>query len=119
MDVTSGFEYIISNGGDNSLRVVNAIIPSTGNVGDWSSGGTTYYVNGVATTSNVPITAGQWYILGGENKSYSSPLNYTLGYGYPGRALDGKIAFVALYNRVLSAEEQLQNYTALKRRFGV
>ena len=119
VDVTSGFEYIISNGGDNSLRVVNSSIPSVGNPGDWSSGGTTYYVNGVATTSDIGITAGQWYILGGENKSFSSPLNYTLGYGYPGRALDGKIAFVALYNRVLSADEQLQNYTALKKRFGV
>jgi hypothetical protein len=119
--LSSSFAYLVSNGGDTSLRVYDGNILSPGNDGDWSNGGTgtTYYVNGVATTADVPITNGQWYILGGESKCYSSAFNYTLGYGYPGRALDGKIAFVALYNRVLSADEQLQNYAALKKRFGV
>jgi hypothetical protein len=119
--LSSSFAYLVSNGGDTSLRVYDGNILSPGNNGDWSNGGTgtTYYVNGVATTADVPITNGQWYILGGESKCYSSAFNYTLGYGYPGRALDGKIAFVALYNRVLSADEQLQNYAALKKRFGV
>jgi hypothetical protein len=48
-----------------------------------------------------------------------SAWNYYLGTGYGGRHLNGKIAFVALYDRVLTAAEQLQNYNALKARFGV
>jgi len=42
-----------------------------------------------------------------------------LGFGYNSRALNGQIAFVALYDSVLTATEQVQNYNALKARFGL
>jgi len=119
---TNSFAYLVSNGGDTSLRVGSGNINNTsGNTGDWSNGGTgtTYYVNGVATTANVPITNGQWYILGGESKCYSSVFNYNLGWGYNTRALNGQIAYIALYDTALTATEQTQNYNALKARFGL
>tara|TARA_B110000902_G_C14033830_1_gene485154 strand:- start:32 stop:703 length:672 start_codon:yes stop_codon:yes gene_type:complete len=110
------------------LRIVNNNISNPGNGDDWAGsvaqgGPTTYFVNGVADTDTVPITNGQWYILGGstQNSTFlNSVWSYYLGRNYStNRNLDGKIAFVALYNRVLSADEQLQNYNALKGRFGV
>jgi hypothetical protein len=128
--MSSSFAYLISKSTttDASLRIGANNIGNPGNTGDWSdnvgSNGITYYVNGVADTDNVPITNGEWYILGGENTNnvlLAAPWNYYLGTGYTqgSRNLNGKIAFVALYNRVLTASEQLQNYNALKARFGV
>jgi hypothetical protein len=120
--LTNSFAYLVSNGGDTSLRVGSGNINNTsGNSGDWSNGptGTTYYVNGVATTASIPITNGQWYILGGESKCYSSVFNYFLGWGYNTRALNGQIAYIALYDTALTATEQTQNYNALKARFGL
>jgi hypothetical protein len=120
--LTNSFAYLVSNGGDTSLRVGSGNINNTsGNGGDWSNGptGTTYYVNGVATTASIPITNGQWYILGGESKCYSSVFNYFLGWGYNTRALNGQIAYIALYDTALTATEQTQNYNALKARFGL
>tara|TARA_B110000093_G_scaffold165967_1_gene190923 strand:+ start:372 stop:1259 length:888 start_codon:yes stop_codon:yes gene_type:complete len=120
--LTNSFAYLVSNGGDTSLRVGSGNINNTsGNAGDWSNGptGTTYYVNGVATTASIPITNGQWYILGGESKCYSSVFNYNLGWGYNTRALNGQIAYIALYDTALTATEQTQNYNALKARFGL
>jgi hypothetical protein len=35
------------------------------------------------------------------------------------RYLDGKVSNVVIYNRALSAEEIMQNYNALKGRFGL
>jgi hypothetical protein len=129
--MNNSFGYLISRSttADVSLRVGSSTIGNPGNNGDWSdnvsgSNGITYYVNGVADTDNVSISNEQWYILGGENTNDSllgSAWNYYLGTGYTQgtRNLNGKIAFVALYDRVLTAAEQLQNYNALKARFGV
>ena len=127
--MNSSFGYLVSRSttSDTSLRVGVNSIANPGNNGDWSDGtpgAITYYVNGVADTDNVPINNGEWYILGGENTNdglLSSPWNYYLGTGFiqGDRNLNGKIAFVALYDRVLTSTEQLQNYNALKTRFGV
>ena len=119
--LTGSFAYLVSNGSDRSLRLVEGnLLNTSGNTGDWSSStGTIFYENGTATTSDVPITNGQWYIIGGESKCFSSAFNYTLGFGYNLRALNGQIAFVALYESALTATEQAQNYNALKARFGL
>ena len=119
--MNNSFAYLVSNGSDRSLRLVEGnLLNTSGNTGDWSSStGTIFYENGTATTSNIPITNGQWYIIGGESKCFSSAFNYTLGFGYNSRALNGQIAFVALYDSVLTATEQVQNYNALKARFGL
>ena len=121
---TSSFAYLVSKstGADTSLRVGSTDINNPGNNGDWAEIATTYYVNGVVDTNDVPISNGQWYILGGENKNtglLGSAWNYYLGTGFGGRSLNGRIAFVALYDRVLTASEHQQNYNALKGRYGV
>ena len=120
------WNYLISYGvtPDDSIRNYQGITYNGISGGDWAYPATTYYLNGVATTGNLTMAANKWYILGGAatNTDFIDNVhNYYLGTGGTtwNRNLDGKIAFVALYNRVLSAEEQLQNYTALKKRFGV
>ena len=125
-DSVASWNYLISYGvtPDRSIRNYQGITYNGASVGDWAYPATTYYLDGVATTGNLTMVANKWYILGGAatNPDFTDNVrNYFLGTGGTtwSRNLDGKIAFVALYNRVLSADEQLQNYTALKRRFGV
>jgi hypothetical protein len=95
--------------------------PNAGNTNDWASGtATTYYRNG--TVSNTLVSG--WNIFGGYRTNQSPPFPLSFAYylgssAYPSRSYQGKIAVVLLYNRQLSAAEQLQNYNALKSRFGL
>jgi hypothetical protein len=121
----SGYNYLLANGttSDKSLRITSDLIRNPEDNNGWAAPtGTTYYVNGVADTDNVSLSQNQWYILGGENKNgtlLGSAWNYHIGTGYSGRSLNGKIAFLALYTAPLTATEHIENYNALKRRFGV
>jgi hypothetical protein len=109
---------------DKSLRI------STGNpwtlrgsVGldgnDWAFPSTTYYVNGVASTT---VLSG-WNIVGAYRPNQSSfPLSFAYHLGssaYTGRSFQGRIAYAAFYNRQLSAVEQSQNYEALRGRYNI
>ena len=117
----SGMAGLFSGGGDKSLRVYNNgwTFPNPGNNDDWdSTGSATFYING--QTSN-QATAG-WNIMGGATtNSYfnNSTLLHVGTSGYANRHMQGKIALVLMYNKVLTQEEQLQNYNALKTRFGL
>lgn len=64
---------------------------------------------------------GQRTMFGGQNNPSNSwgSFAYCLGAGYNSRAFQGKIAVVLFYDRVLTAAEQLQNFNALKSRFGL
>jgi hypothetical protein len=92
--------------------------PGDGN--DWAyPTRTNYYVNGTISNN---IVAG-WNIFGGyrtNQTTFASPFAYYLGSsGYPARSFQGRIALALLYNRQLSDAEQIQNYTALRGRFGL
>ena len=91
--------------------------PGDGN--DWANpGSTTYYINGQASNSAV---AG-WNIMGGSrtNNAWTMPNGLYIGTSnYPNRHFQGQIALVLMYNRALTEEEQLQNYSALRARFGL
>jgi len=110
---------------DSSLRFGNVNgtgpwnIPNAGNVNDWASTSTTYYRNG--TVSNTLVSG--WNILGGYRTNQSPfPANFSYYLGssaYTARGFQGRIACMYMYNRQLSANEQLQNYNALKSRFGL
>ena len=122
----SDFNYLLASSttSDRSLRIYGNTVSNPGNTGDWAQSATTYYVNGVADTNAVALSQNQWYILGGENKNASllaSAWNYYIGTGYTqgSRNLNGKIAFLALYTAPLTATEHIENYNALKRRFGI
>jgi hypothetical protein len=122
---------LISNGSpasytDKSLRFggVNGTGPwATANPGDgndWASGtATTYYRNGII--SNTLVSG--WNIFGGYRTNQSGfPLSFAYFLGssaYPARSFQGKLACIYMYNRQLSAAEQLQNYNAQKSRFGL
>jgi hypothetical protein len=89
---------------------------------DWAG---TYkmYLNGVNQTSEFFPLVNGWNILGGQNNNSTTAIwgsfPYCLGAGYNSRAFQGKIAFVLMYDRILTSAEQLQNYNALKTRFGL
>ena len=105
---------------DKSLRFYNNAwtAPNPGNNDDWASSPTTFYVNGQVSNQAVP----GWNILGGAttNGAFAVPTQLYIGAsGYENRNMQGKIAVVLMYNRTLTAEEQLQNYNVLKTRFGL
>jgi hypothetical protein len=115
---------------DKSLRIagVNGTGPwsmtsrNPGDGNDWANpNATTFYVNGASGNT---LNAG-WNVFGGyrtNTTGFTSTFSYFLGSGaYSGdsRSFQGKIAVALLYNRQLSATEQLQNYNALKSRFGL
>ena len=115
--------------GDKSLRFagVNGTGPwsltsrNPGDGNDWANpSATTYYVNGAA--SNILVSG--WNIFGGyrtNTAGFPSTFPYFIGSGgySTNRGFQGKMAVVLLYNRQLSAAEQLTNYNALKGRFGL
>jgi len=115
-----GLRGLLALGSDSSLRVYNQYwqLPNPGNGNDWSMDGTTYYVNGQSSNQ---LVAG-WNILGGakanSNMAGSTPLRIGTSW-YTDRGFQGKIALVLMYNRVLTEQEQLQNYNVLRARFGL
>jgi hypothetical protein len=119
----SGMGGVICVPGDKSLRVYNNgwAFPNPGNGDDWaadSGGATTYYVNGQASNQ---LLSG-WNIIGGAttNPAFLTPNQLYIGTsGYGGRHMQGKIALVLMYNRALTEQEQLQNYSILRARFGL
>ena len=130
---TTGLSGLIGNNtpasvSDKSLRFegVNGVGPwnvtsrNPGDANDWAyPTRTNYYVNG--TITNILVSG--WNIFGGYRTNQSTfPLSfaYFLGSsGYPARSFQGRIALALLYNRQLTDAEQVQNYTALRGRFGL
>ena len=118
---------------DKSLRFVNVNgagpwkTKNPDNTDGWASTATTYYINGVATTTDGASLSTGWNIFGGYRTnqatgSFAAPFNYFLGLeGYSGdaRQFRGNIAAVAFYNRQLSAGEQINNYNYFAGRFGL
>ena len=94
-----------------------AFNPGDGN--DWGNPSpATYYING--QVSNSPVAG--WNIMGGArtNNSWTMPNGMFIGTSnYANRHFQGKIAVVLMYDRVLTDQEQLQNYNALRARFGL
>ena len=94
-------------------------IANPGDANDWAYlNPTTYYINGQA--SDLPVAG--WNIIGGArtNNTWTMPNGLYIGTSdYPNRHFQGQIALVLMYNRALTEQEQLQNYNALKARFGL
>ena len=119
----SGMGGVLCVPGDKSLRVYNNgwAFPNPDNDDGWAAGSfgaTTFYVNG--QVSNQLLTG--WNIIGGANTNpaFLTPNQLYIGTsGYGGRHMQGKIALVLMYNRALTQQEQLQNYTVLRARFGL
>jgi hypothetical protein len=113
---------------DKSLRFegVNGTGPWTlsarnpGDANDWAySSATTYYVNGSSSTN---LVSG-WNIFGGYRTNQTTfPANFSYYLGssaYANRGFKGKLAAIFMYNRQLSAAEQVFNYNVLRSRFGI
>jgi hypothetical protein len=119
-DGNNDFVFRISNGSSFIVDMIqSATLPAIGAwthiVAQWdgttSTNGAKLYldtslIGQVTATGTTPTTARNFFI-GGHHDTTA------------GRTLDGKIAVVRAYNRVLSAEEISINYNALKERFGL
>ena len=86
---------------------------TTLNVGNWynlvwvnTSGSMVMYVNGVADSNSFTSTT-----------SNGGPIN-CIGKNWA-NSFNGRVATTQIYNRVLSQQEVLQNYNALKGRYGL
>ena len=122
---------LISNGAltDKSMRFSNAngtgpwAINNPDNTDGWATGtATTYYINGVAYSGSSGNLSSGWNILGAyrnNQSAYALSSPYYLGTGYTSRGYRGRIAAMYLYNRQLTAAEQVQNFNALRGRFGL
>jgi hypothetical protein len=117
---------------DKSLRFLGAngtgpwTLRNPDNTDGWASTATTFYLNGVASTTDGAALASGWNILGGKrtnttNGTFAAPFKYFLGTeGYSTvRDFRGNIAAVAFYNRQLTAAEQLNNYNYFAARYGL
>lgn len=119
MDGLDRFIFRVSNGSSNIVDMIQAGIPSVGAwahvVAQWdgttSTNGAKLYLDnsllGQVTATNTNPTSARNFYIGGHHDSST------------GRTLDGKIAVVRAYNRILSATEISINYNALKERFGL
>jgi len=122
----AGLAYGLGADADRTMRFENAngtgpwLLRNPGNNGDWAyTTATNYYINGTVIPGAGNLATG-WNILGAArtNQSWGST-PYVWGTGYYDRGFKGKLAVILLYNRVLTEAEQLQNYAALKLRFGL
>jgi len=116
----SGMGGIFCAPGDKSLRVYSNgwLLPNPGNNDDWASASTTFYINGQASNQAV---AG-WNIMGGATTNsvfFTAKQLYIGTSGYENRNMQGKIAVVLMYNRVLTQQEHLVNYNHYRARFGL
>jgi len=75
----------------------------------WDSSSFSSYVNGIYNTSSIYAASGSTslFTIG----AYTSPLG--------SQGFNGNIGFTQIYNRALTQQEVLQNYNALKSRFGL
>lgn len=77
------------------------------------------YINGVQTTSNGAASGNISYDLNNTLLAIAADFNGT-GYNVgPTISVNGKMPVVRIYNTALSAAQVLQNYNALKGRFGL
>jgi hypothetical protein len=116
----SGLAGLFGIPGDKSMRFYNNAwqAPNPGNGDDWASSPTTFYVNG--TVSNQAVAG--WNVMGGvtTNGAFAGATQLYVGTsGYENRNMQGKIAVVLMYDRTLTAEEQLQNFNYYQSRFGL
>ena len=96
--------------------------------GNYNTSALILYKNGVEVAKNAPLTPsnsqGTGSLFDITTLSDSKIMGMSIGYdarynaGSDTRRMHGNVAVAKLYNRVLTAEEVLQNYNALKFRFG-
>ena len=108
--------YGLGAGADRTMRFGYAdgtgpwTIGNPGNNGDWAYlTPTTYYINGQAITGAGNLVDG-WNILGAARTNQWGNFAYSWGTGYYTRGFKGRLAAILLYDRVLTADEQNQNY---------
>ena len=133
---SDGRTIITRNSNNTGANAFNLSIQSTQKIRFWINNTTNMpFSNTVLNLDQIYIGVITWdrstakiYLQGNLDSSTSynpSPLvssltNFNIGYwGTPGWEFPGSIYNILFYNRALSADEVLQNYNALKSRFGL
>lgn len=119
----TGIEMVVGkyNDIDKSFRISSGFFNNGWDVNDWSYGQDSYnFINGVFNPGTTSLL-NKWSIvrLVNQNSSFSPPFVYSLSSDFYNRRYKGSIAFVLMYNRILSNNEVLQNYNAHKSRFNL
>lgn len=91
---------------------------------DTTAGTLQLYVNGTLESTNTfdPGSYAQWFTTGSFYGSNIIRISNTLSQNvsaWSNKYFNGKIPVFKLYNRTLAAQEVLQNYNAIKTRFGL
>ena len=115
--IDANLAYGLGADADRTMRFGNAdgtshwSIQNPGNNGDWAYlTAANYYLNGTTITGAGNLVNG-WNILGAARTNQWGDFAYTWGTGYDPRGFKGRLAAILLYDRVLTADEQQQNYT--------
>jgi len=113
------------NDQDDSLRFSGDILSSTPDINDWQYGS----VSDVFINGQTNALASSDYNMSGKMNFVRSYRSNTTGFGtsfryeisssFNVRMLKGNLALIICYNRKLTDAEVLQNYNALKSRFGL
>ena len=127
MNTSNIYWWNSGGGGTNNIQLSHSSI----NVNEWSNITFTYsyneggnnvlrmYKNGILVSTGTTSTSTHSYI----DRSAQTNLQYTLGGGYEGSCYTSSsscdFATFYCYNKALSISEILQNYNALKSRFGI
>ena len=108
----TSLNWRITNSGDTSTAVV-----VHANVNEWHNYVGTYDNSTVAAYKDGSFFTSSTHSGGGQLKTVNN--STTIGVS-PGTSeyLDGRLAIIQIYNRVLTASEILQNYNMTKSRFG-
>ena len=115
----NGNRIFVSNSGQIFARIGGTNVPISANSAVTTSGG---------WFSIVVTWTGSFYACyinnsssgsGASNTGYISDFKYIGNYGSDNGRFDGQIAYLRLYDRVLSSNELTENYNAQKSRFGL
>ena len=126
LEANTGINMIFGqyNNIDNSFRTdSNGNIRSITNSDDWENGETSKtFLNGAFNSGGTNVY-NRWVFARAyrSNTAFGTSFRYEISsrFGSPTRSFIGKINYVACYNRELNNAEVLQNYNALKGRFGL
>lgn len=115
----TGYRIFVSNSGQIFARIGGTNVSISANSAVTTSGG---------WFSIVVTWTGSFYACyinnsssgsGASNTGYISNFEYIGNYGSNNGRFDGQIAYLRLYDRVLSSNELTENYNAQKSRFGL
>lgn len=102
--------------GQGSGQYLGAWSEATPNFYNGDCGSPTFYIDSIQTT--LPSLDNKFHMWEGKGFSFATWTTFKFGNYGSGWSTTGDLAYMMLYNRILTSQESRQNYNALKYRFG-